>query len=78
MASSLALSTVKLPLIWAVPPRIGSSMFGAERTTLSRMIANGLPTFSCVTRAKRRPPSPLKLDLDDRLVRPAGRSPGAR
>ena len=38
------------------PPRIGSRMFGAEMTTLSRMIANGRPTFSWVTRAKRRLP----------------------
>ena len=45
----------------AVPPRIGSRMTGAERTTLSRMIANGLPTFSWVTRAKRRLPALSKL-----------------
>ena len=52
MASSLAVWTVKLPEICALPPRIGSLMLGAERTTLSRMMANGLPTFSWVTRAK--------------------------
>ena len=49
IASWLALSTVKLPVICALPPRIGSLMFGAESTLSSRMIANGLPTFSCVT-----------------------------
>ena len=36
-------------------------MFGAERTLSSRMIANGLPTFSWVTRAKRRAPAVLNL-----------------
>ena len=47
----------------ALPPRIGSLMFGAEMTTLSRMIANGLPTFSWVTRAKRWLPAPSKRML---------------
>jgi hypothetical protein len=56
IASWLALSTVKLPEICADPPRIGSLMRGAERTLPSRMIAKGLPTFSWVVRAKRRPP----------------------
>ena len=60
-ASWLALSTVKLPLICARPPRIGSLMFGADSTLSSRMIANGLPTFSCVTRPKRRAPAALKV-----------------
>ena len=60
-ARSLALWTVKLPLICARPPRIGSLMFGADRTLSSRMIANGLPTFSCVTRPKRRAPAVLKV-----------------
>ena len=31
-------------------------MLGAEITLLSTMIANGLPVFCCVTRAKRLPP----------------------
>src|SRR3546814_5921605 len=35
MESSLALATVKLPEICAEPPRIGSLMLGAERTTRS-------------------------------------------
>ena len=60
-ASWLALSTVKLPLICACPPRIGSLMLGADSTLLSRMMANGLPTFSCVTRPKRRAPAVLKV-----------------
>ena len=68
MARSLALSTVKLPEICAEPPRIGSLMLGAESTTSSRMIANGLPTFSWVTRAKRRAPCAVEADVDDRLV----------
>ena len=57
MASWLALSTVKLPEIWALPPRIGSLMFGAEITLPSRMIANGLPTFSLVSLANLAPPA---------------------
>ena len=61
IASSFADSTVKLPKIDARPPRIGWLMLGAEMTWLSRMMANGLPTFSCVTRAKRRPPWPSKV-----------------
>ncbi len=36
-------------------------MFGADSTLSSRMIANGLPTFSCVVRAKRRAPAVLNL-----------------
>ena len=63
MASWSAVSTVKLPDICACPPRIGSLMFGAEMTTLSRMIANGLPTFCWVTRAKRWLPVPSKVML---------------
>ena len=46
MASWLAVSTVKLPEICALPPRIGSLMLGADSTLPSRMIANGLLTFS--------------------------------
>ena len=38
-------------------------MFGADRTLSSRMIANGLLTFSCVTRPKRRAPAVLKVML---------------
>jgi len=59
----LALSTVKFPEICAEPPRIGSLMFGADKTTPSRIIANGLPVFSCVTRANLRLPCPSKLIL---------------
>ena len=36
-------------------------MFGADSTLSSRMIANGLLTFSCVTRPNRRAPAVLKL-----------------
>ena len=43
-------------------------MLGADSTLSSRMIANGLPTFSCVTRPKRRAPAVLKRDRDDRLA----------
>src|SRR5665811_1454242 len=60
MERSLALWTVKLPEICPEPPRIGSRMTGAEITSLSRMIANGLPTLSCVTCANFRAPLVLK------------------
>ena len=56
-ARSLARCTVKLPLICPVPPRIGSRMTGAETTLLSSTMANGRPTFSCVTLAKRLAPA---------------------
>ena len=36
-------------------------MLGADSTLSSRMIANGLLTFSCVTRPKRRAPAALKV-----------------
>ena len=36
-------------------------MLGADSTLSSRMMANGLPTFSCVTRPKRRAPAVLNL-----------------
>ena len=55
-ARSLASATVKLPLIWPEPPRIGSRMTGAETTLPSRMMAKGRPTFSCVALAKRLAP----------------------
>ena len=55
--------TVKLPEIWPEPPRIGSRITGAEITSLSSTMANGLPTFSCVTWAKRRAPLLLKRKL---------------
>ena len=35
--------TVKLPEIWPEPPRIGSRITGAEITSLSSTMANGLP-----------------------------------
>ena len=53
MASELALSTVKLPAIEAVPPRIGSLITGAEMMRLSRMIAKRRWTLAWVTEAKR-------------------------
>ena len=56
MASCWRVSTVKLPEICAVPPWIGSLMLGAESTSPSRMMANGLLTFSVVSMAKRAPP----------------------
>ena len=62
-ASSFAVSTVKLPEMVAVPPMIGSLMFGADSTLLSRMMANGLPTFSVVVRAKRFAPALSKLNV---------------
>ena len=43
-------------------------MLGAEMTTLSRMIANGLLTFSWVTRAKRRLPVLSKRMVTDRAA----------
>ena len=43
-------------------------MFGADSTLSSRMIANGLLTFSWVTRPKRRAPAELKVIDDDRLA----------
>ena len=36
-------------------------MFGADRILSSRMMANGLLTFSCVTRPNRRAPAVLKV-----------------
>ena len=36
-------------------------MLGADSTLSSRMMANGLPTFSWVTRPKRRAPAVLKV-----------------
>ena len=56
-------STVKLPEICPEPPRIGSRITGAEITSLSSTIANGRPTFSCVTCAKRRAPLMLNLKV---------------
>ena len=57
IARALAVSTVKLPEICATPPSIGWRMLGAEITWPSRMMANGLPTFSRVRMPKRRPPA---------------------
>ena len=62
MARLLADSTVKLPEIWPLPPRIGSRMTGAEMTSSSSTIANGRPTFSCVTCANLRAPEVLNLN----------------
>src|SRR5262249_26161001 len=70
MARSLALSTVKLPDICPEPPRMGSRMTGADITWLSRTMANGLPTFSCVTWANLRAPDVLnRKDTIGSLVR---------
>jgi hypothetical protein len=44
-ARSLALSTVKVPLIWPVPPVIGCWMTGAVMTWLSRTTAKRWPTL---------------------------------
>ena len=55
-ARSLALSAVKLPDIWPLPPVIGSRICGAEITLSSRMIANRRPTFCCVAWPKRCAP----------------------
>ena len=55
-ARSLALWTVKLPLICAWPPRIASRMFGADSTFSSRTMAKGRPTFCWVTEPKRWAP----------------------
>ena len=41
IASYVAVSTVKLPLIWPDPPRIGSRITGAEITLSSSTMANG-------------------------------------
>ena len=49
IARLLASSTVKLPVIWPVPPVIGERMTGAEITLPSSTMANGRPTFSDVT-----------------------------
>ena len=68
IARSLALSTVKLPEIWPEPPRIGSRITGAEITSLSSTMANGRPTFSCVTVANLRAPAVLKRNVHDRLA----------
>ena len=50
------------------PPRIGSRITGAEITSLSSTMANGLPTFSCVTWAKLRAPRGVEAEGDDRLA----------
>src|SRR5215470_12984792 len=57
IAKSFTCSTVKEPEICPVPPRIGSRITGADKTSLSSTIAKGLPTFSCVAWPKRRAPS---------------------
>ena len=60
----VALSTVKLPVISPDPPRIGDWIVGWDNTLLSRMMANGLPTFSCVARPKRLRPGGVELEGD--------------
>ena len=68
IARSLAVSTVKLPLIWPEPPRIGSRICGAEITLSSSTIANSRPTFFCVTSPNLRAPPVVRRKFDDRLV----------
>ena len=60
MASCVAVSGVKLPLIWPRPPRIGSRITGAEITLSSSTMANGLPTLSWVNLPNLRAPALLK------------------
>src|SRR5262249_22583748 len=55
--------TVNRPDIWPEPPRIGSRMIGAESTSLSSTMANGRPTLSWVSWAKRRVPLALNRKL---------------
>ena len=57
----LASSTVKPPSICPEPPKIGVRITGAEITSLSKIIAKGLPTFSDVAFAKYFPPSESNL-----------------
>ena len=68
MARSLALCTVKLPEICPEPPRIGSRITGAEITSLSSTMANGLPTFSCVTCGEFARAGGVEAERDDRLA----------
>ncbi len=60
MASCVAVSTVKLPLIWPDPPRIGSRITGAEITLSSSTMANGRLTWSLVKLPNLRAPALLK------------------
>ena len=78
MASWLAVSTVKLPLIWPEPPRIGSRITGAEITLSSSTMANGRPTWSLVKLAELAGAGVVEAEGDDRLVGAAGRRPAAR
>ena len=68
MARSLALCTVKLPEICPEPPRIGSRITGAEITSLSSTMANGLPTFSCVTCGEFARAAGVEAERNDRLA----------
>ena len=74
-ARSLADCVVKLPEIWAEPPRIGSLMLGAERTWSSRTMAKGLLTFAWVTAPKRWPPCESKRMFTTGML-PFGEKPG--
>src|SRR5882724_1750981 len=82
IAMSAASWTVKPPEICPDPPRIGSRMMGADKTSLSNTIANGLPTFSCVTWPKRRAPSALNRKLSTgslvRISKPGWASTSSR
>ncbi|SCV65929.1 hypothetical protein ANAPH2_01424 [Anaplasma phagocytophilum] len=51
MANSLAVSKSNLPVISPFPPRMGSRITGAVRTTLSKTAANGLPACCLVMSA---------------------------
>ncbi|MNL62718.1 hypothetical protein D3C87_1867660 [compost metagenome] len=53
---------MKLPLIWPLPPMIGSRMTGAVKTLPSSTIAKGRPTLSRVISANCRAPSESKVN----------------
>ena len=67
-ASWVALSMVKLPVIWPWPPMIGSDDPGAEITLLSSTMAKRWPTFSVVTWPKRWAPGPLRRNSTTGVV----------
>jgi hypothetical protein len=63
IASALALATLKLPEIWALPPRIGSLIDGADSTLPSSTIAKRLPTLCDVTLANvLEPPESKRIE----------------
>ena len=62
-ARSCASCTENLPLIWPLPPTMGSRMSGALMTLPSRTMANRRFTFCVVASAKRLPPAASKRKL---------------